>query len=117
MRMERDEFASAPAWRVVDVVGAEPEFVAPNVNEEDGENAEDVETEFLDGNRLLPAVRKGITPEGRAERGLPIDEGEESEPEEDIEQNAASGDEQRGPPEGPFLDSIIFALPLPENQR
>src|ERR1019366_2301631 len=70
--------ASSSARTIIAIIGAKPDFVSPNVGQQDRDDAKGVDPNLLDWDRFLPALPKGIAPEGCPQRRRPIDESEEA---------------------------------------
>src|ERR1017187_8269060 len=96
-RMKRNDVAKpfVPARRVINIVSREPNFVAPDINQQDGQRAENIETSFFDGNCFMPASHKRISVETYSKHGVLVRESEEAQSKEHIQQNAAGGNDQR----------------------
>src|ERR1035441_2877861 len=97
MRVEAEQVAQAsgPARTIVAIIGAKPDLVSPNIGQQDRDDAKGVEANLLNWDRFLPALPKGVAPEGCTQRRRPIDESKEAQAKAHVQQNASRSEERR----------------------
>src|ERR1039457_375474 len=118
MRVEAEQVAQASgsARTIVAIIGAKPDLVSPNIGQQDRDDAKGIEPDLLDWYRFLPALPKGIAPEGCPQRRRPIDESEEAQAKAHVQQNACTTQQHGGEPKGALLNWILPAQGNPQAQ-
>src|ERR1039457_1631874 len=118
MRVEAEQVAQASgsAWTIIAIIRAKPDLVSPNIGQQDRDDAKGVEANLLNWDRFLPALPKGVAPEGCSQRRRPIDESKEAQAKANVQQNASTAEQHRGDPKGALLNWILLTQGNPQAQ-
>lgn len=106
-----------PARRVINIIRGEPKLVAPDIKQQDNHGAENVKADFFNMNRFVPTVRERVTIEVDSQNGVLVREGEEAQPKEHVQQNAAGRNDEGGNPKRLVLEPAFAPTHQPKGEH